>query len=180
MTKGMRAVSTTQAPKAIGLAAISFGAGALMAFTKSKKHFIGITWDDAGKKGGAAFQADNNDYRGVLAGLEGIKRVDEDMAHADIGRGRAGGTSRNALVHRVRLAGLAEALLHQRHVLVAIIGVVETRPFLVRIHDADLEHGVLPAWYSLGRCRLISGAAGLCVSFSGSATTNGAEHSAHR
>ena len=57
---------------AIGLAAVSFGAGALMALTKSKKHFIGIEWDDAGKKGGAAFQADKSDYRGVLAGLEGI------------------------------------------------------------------------------------------------------------
>jgi hypothetical protein len=57
---------------AIGLAVVSFGIGALMALTKSKKHFIGLTWDDAGKKGGAAFQANKNDYRGVLAGLEGI------------------------------------------------------------------------------------------------------------
>jgi hypothetical protein len=57
---------------AIGLATISFGVGALMALTKSKKHFIGLTWDDAGNKGGVAFQADKNDYRGVLAGLEGI------------------------------------------------------------------------------------------------------------
>jgi hypothetical protein len=43
-----------------------------MALTKSKKHFIGLTWDNAGVKGGAAFQASKNDYRGVLAGLEGI------------------------------------------------------------------------------------------------------------
>lgn len=57
---------------AIGLAVVSFGIGALMVLTKSKKHYIGLTWDDAGKKGGAAFQADKNDYRGVLAGLEGI------------------------------------------------------------------------------------------------------------
>lgn len=57
---------------AIGLAVVSFGIGALMALTKSKKHFIGLTWDDAGKKGGAAFQADKRDYRGVLSGLEGI------------------------------------------------------------------------------------------------------------
>lgn len=58
---------------AIGLAVVSFGVGALMALTKSKKHFIGLTWDDdGGKKGGAAFQADKNEYRGVLAGLEGI------------------------------------------------------------------------------------------------------------
>ena len=57
---------------AIGLATVSLGVGALMALTKSKKHFIGITWDDAGKKGGAAFQVDKNEYRGILAGLEGI------------------------------------------------------------------------------------------------------------
>lgn len=57
---------------AIGLAVVSFGLGALMALSKSKKHFIGLTWDDAGKKGGIAFQADKNDYRGLLAGLEGI------------------------------------------------------------------------------------------------------------
>lgn len=57
---------------AIGLATISFGVGALMALTKSKKHFIGITWDDSGNKGGAAFQADKSDYRGLLAGLEGL------------------------------------------------------------------------------------------------------------
>jgi hypothetical protein len=66
---------------AIGLAVVSLGVGALMALSKSKKHYIGLTWDDHGKKGGAAFQADKNDYRGVLAGLEGItgkKAVDSD------------------------------------------------------------------------------------------------------
>ena len=57
---------------AIGLAVVSFGLGALMALAKSKKHYIGVTWDDASKKGGMAFQADKNEYRGVLAGLEGI------------------------------------------------------------------------------------------------------------
>jgi hypothetical protein len=66
---------------AIGLALVSFGIGALMALTKSKKHYIGLTWDDNGKKGGAAFQAEKGDYRGVLAGLEGVtgkKAVDTD------------------------------------------------------------------------------------------------------
>lgn len=66
---------------AIGVAVFSLGLGALLALSKSKKHFIGITWDDGSKKGGFAFQADKNDYRGLLAGLEGItgkKAVDSD------------------------------------------------------------------------------------------------------
>ncbi|MDR3437808.1 hypothetical protein [Telmatospirillum sp.] len=66
---------------AIGIGVFTLGIGALMALTKSKKHFVGITWDDAGKKGGLAFQADKNDYRGLLAGLEGItgkKAVDSE------------------------------------------------------------------------------------------------------
>lgn len=57
---------------AIGLAVISFGIGALMALTKSKKHYIGLTWENPEKKGGFAFQADKGEYRGILAGLEGI------------------------------------------------------------------------------------------------------------
>ena len=52
-----------------------------MALSKSKKHFVGLTWDDAGKKGGIAFQASKTDYLGVLAGLEGVtgkKAVNSD------------------------------------------------------------------------------------------------------
>lgn len=66
---------------AIGLAVVSFGVGALMALTKSKKHYVGITWVDGDKKGGFVMQCDKNDYRGVLLGLEGItgkKAVDSD------------------------------------------------------------------------------------------------------
>jgi hypothetical protein len=66
---------------AIGLAVISLGIGALMALTKSKKHFVGLTWADGDKKGGFAMQCDKNDYRGVLAGLEGVtgkNAVDSD------------------------------------------------------------------------------------------------------
>ena len=66
---------------AIGLAVISLGIGALMAFSKSKKHFVGITWADGDKKGGFAMQCDKNDYRGVLAALEGVsgkKAIDSD------------------------------------------------------------------------------------------------------
>jgi hypothetical protein len=66
---------------AIGLAIVSFGIGALMALTKSKKHYLGLTWDDGGKKDGMAFQADKNQYCGVLTGLEGVtgkKAVNSD------------------------------------------------------------------------------------------------------
>ncbi|HZR58976.1 MAG TPA: hypothetical protein VFA74_19060 [Terriglobales bacterium] len=66
---------------AIGLAVISLGVGALMALTKSKKHYVGLTWADGDKKGGFAMQCDKNDYRGVLAGLEGVtgkKAIDSD------------------------------------------------------------------------------------------------------
>ena len=66
---------------AIGLAVVSFGVGGLMALTKSKKHFVGLTWQDGDKRGGFAIQCDKNDYRGVLAGLEGLtgkKAVDSD------------------------------------------------------------------------------------------------------
>ena len=66
---------------AIGIAVVSFGVGALMALTKSKKHYVGLTSADGDKKGGLAIQCDKNDYRGVLAALEGVtgkKAVDSD------------------------------------------------------------------------------------------------------
>jgi hypothetical protein len=66
---------------AIGLAIVSFGIGALMALTKSKKHYVGLTWTDGDKKGGFAMQCDKNEYRGILTGLEGVtgkKAVDSD------------------------------------------------------------------------------------------------------
>jgi hypothetical protein len=66
---------------AIGLAVFSLGLGALLAFSKSKKHFVGLTWANGDLKGGFAMQCDKSDYRGVLAALEGItgkKAVDSD------------------------------------------------------------------------------------------------------
>ena len=66
---------------AIGLATVSLGVGALMALTKSKKHFVGITWINGSQKGGFAMQCDKSDYRGILTGLEGLtgkKAVDSD------------------------------------------------------------------------------------------------------
>jgi hypothetical protein len=66
---------------AIGLAFVSLGIGALMALSKSKKHYIGLTWANGEQKGGFAMQCDKRDYRGVLAGLEGVtgkKAVDSE------------------------------------------------------------------------------------------------------
>ena len=66
---------------AIGLAVVSLGIGALMALTKSKKHYVGLTWADGDKKGGLAMQCDKNEYRGIINGLEGVtgkKAVNSD------------------------------------------------------------------------------------------------------
>jgi CxxC motif-containing protein (DUF1111 family) len=57
---------------AIGIGVFTLGVGALMALTKSKKHFVGLTWANGDQKGGLAIQCDKNDYRGVLTGLEGV------------------------------------------------------------------------------------------------------------
>lgn len=66
---------------AAGLAVVSFGIGALVAFSKSKKHYVGLTWDNSGNKGGLVIQADKDEYRGLIAALEGVsgkKAVDTD------------------------------------------------------------------------------------------------------
>jgi len=66
---------------AVAVGVFTLGLGALTALSKSKKHFVGITWADGDKKGGLAMQCDKNDYRGILAGLEGVtgkKAVDSE------------------------------------------------------------------------------------------------------
>jgi hypothetical protein len=55
-----------------GLAVVSLGVGAIVAFSKTKKHFIGLEWADSGANGGIVIQADKNDFRGLIAGLEGL------------------------------------------------------------------------------------------------------------
>ena len=57
---------------AIGIGVFTLGIGALMALTKSKKHFIGLTWAEGDQKGGLAMQCDKDEYRGILTGIEGI------------------------------------------------------------------------------------------------------------
>jgi hypothetical protein len=68
---------------AVAVGIFTLGVGALIALSKSKKHHIGLVWDDAGKKGGLVIQADKNEYRGIIAALEGVtgkKAVNTDEA----------------------------------------------------------------------------------------------------
>jgi hypothetical protein len=70
---------------AVGLAVVSLGIGALTAFSKSKKHYIGLVWDAGdGKKGGVMIQADKNEYRGIIAGIEGL--TGKTAVNSDAGR----------------------------------------------------------------------------------------------
>ena len=66
---------------AVAVGVFTLGVGALVALSKSKKHFVGLVWADGEKKGGLAMQCDKNDYRGILAALEGVtgkKAVDSE------------------------------------------------------------------------------------------------------
>jgi hypothetical protein len=58
--------------EAVALGAVSLGLGALLALSKSKKHLVGLIWADGDKKGGLSMQCDKSNYRGILAGIEGI------------------------------------------------------------------------------------------------------------
>jgi len=57
---------------AAALAVVSLGIGAIVAFSKSKKHYIGFMWAEGDTKGGIVLQADKNEYRGMIAALEGV------------------------------------------------------------------------------------------------------------
>jgi hypothetical protein len=57
---------------AVAVGVFTLGLGALTALSKSKKHYVGLTWANGDQKGGLAMQCDKNEYRGVLAGLEGV------------------------------------------------------------------------------------------------------------
>ncbi|MGH9498955.1 MAG: hypothetical protein ACRD3L_07405 [Terriglobales bacterium] len=66
---------------AVAVGVFTLGVGALVALSKSKKHYVGLIWANGDEKGGLAMQCDKNDYRGILAGLEGIsgrKAVDSE------------------------------------------------------------------------------------------------------
>lgn len=58
---------------AVGVGVVTLGIGGLIALSHSKKHYVGLVWDAGeSKKGGIVVQADKNEFRGILAGLEGI------------------------------------------------------------------------------------------------------------
>jgi hypothetical protein len=57
---------------AVAVGVFTLGVGALTALSKSKKHYVGLTWVNGDQKGGLAMQCDKKDYRGILAGLEGV------------------------------------------------------------------------------------------------------------
>jgi CxxC motif-containing protein (DUF1111 family) len=66
---------------AVAVGVFTLGVGALTALSKSKKHYVGVTWANGDQKGGLAMQCGKNDYRGILAGLEGVsgkKAVNSD------------------------------------------------------------------------------------------------------
>lgn len=50
---------------AVAVGVFTLGLGALTALSKSKKHFVGLTWANGDQKGGLAMQCDKSDYRGV-------------------------------------------------------------------------------------------------------------------
>jgi hypothetical protein len=57
---------------AVAVGIFTLGVGALVALSKSKKHFVGLIWASGDKKGGMAMQCDKSEHRGILAGIEGI------------------------------------------------------------------------------------------------------------
>jgi hypothetical protein len=73
---------------AIGVAVVTFGLGSLIALSHSKKHYVGLVWDGGeGKKGGMVVQADKNEYRGIIAALEGLtgkKAINSDTATSTV------------------------------------------------------------------------------------------------
>src|SRR4029453_2320418 len=72
-----------------------------------------------------------------------LKRLDgitEDVAHANVGRRGAGCAAGEPFVDGVVETSVSQALLHQWHMLVTVVLVVETGSRRVRVHHADLDH----------------------------------------
>lgn len=73
---------------AIGVGLLTLGIGAMLLLVKTKKHYVGIVWDGATAagtppKGGVIFKVGKGEYRGFIAGLEGLtgkKAINTDAA----------------------------------------------------------------------------------------------------
>jgi hypothetical protein len=69
---------------AVGVGIVTLGVGALLALAKTKKHYVGVTWENAAgdhAKGGVVFKVGKGEYRGFIAALEGLtgkKAVESD------------------------------------------------------------------------------------------------------
>jgi hypothetical protein len=70
---------------AVGVGLVTFGIGAMMLLVKTKKHYVGLTWNEGDKKGGTVFKVGKGEYRGFLTALEGVtgmKAVNADSVGA--------------------------------------------------------------------------------------------------
>lgn len=85
------------------------------------------------------------------AGLKRLDRITKQVTHADVGRRRARCAAGQALVDRVLLAMLAHAGFDQRHVLVAVINMVEAGTGGVGVHHTDFDHFLSPVGEVLER-----------------------------
>src|SRR5438067_1594023 len=73
----------------------------------------------------------------ILKCLDGIAK---NVAHADVGGRSTWSTACQPFVHRVMFAAFAHSGLHQGHVLIAIVLMVESSSRSVRVHHSDLDH----------------------------------------
>src|SRR5262245_62064740 len=80
--------------------------------------------------------------------------IAKNVAYGDV---RGGSILRpfQPFIHGVLLAAFTHSRLHQRHVLVAIVVVVELSPVGVRIHHGNLYHSFLQieSYTEIHRCR---------------------------
>jgi hypothetical protein len=82
---------------AVGVALVTLGIGAMLLLVKTKKHYVGVVWDNpnavadsvAPPKGGVVFKVGKGEYRGFIAALEGL--TGKKAVNAD---GAPGGTSK--------------------------------------------------------------------------------------
>src|ERR1700675_4717012 len=78
------------------------------------------------------------------AALKGVDRIAVDVAHANVRCGGARSAARQTLVDSVEFAVIAHAALHQRHVLVAVVLMIEFSAGRIGVHHAHLDHWPSP------------------------------------